>query len=245
MEGTLSNSQRLDMGVPQGSVIAPLLFSIMLYDINKIQKHDAVITLYADDLAIWKESKCRRFTNITKTNSFLRQIQKQFHEIINTVKQYMFHKGFSLSSKKAVFIIFGLWHPVSPEFRIIINDQRLYAAKQVKYLGVTFQWSGSVSKHVHSNIQSALRATNLIKLLSRMPWANQPQTIITLVKSLVRSRLYYDLEACYDMPASLITAIEQAECHSQVLGLQGGGHATSKVILTIYLFEVSVPLTDH
>ena len=102
----------------------------MLYDINKIQKHDAVITLYADDLAICKESKCIRFTNITKTNSFLRQIQKQFHEIINTVKQYMFHKGFSLSSKKAVFIIFGLWHPVSPEFRIIINDQRLYAAKQ-------------------------------------------------------------------------------------------------------------------
>ena len=32
----LSNSQRLDMGVPQGSVIAPL-FSIMLYDINKIR----------------------------------------------------------------------------------------------------------------------------------------------------------------------------------------------------------------
>ena len=200
-------------------MIAPLLFSIMLYDINKIQKHDAVITLYADDLAICKESKCIRFTNITKTNSFLRQIQKQFHEIINTVKKYMFHKGFSLSSKKAVFIIFGLWHPVSPEFRIIINDQRLYAAKQVKYLGVTFQWSGSVSKHVHSNIQSALRATNLIKLLSRMPWANQPQTIITLVKSLVRSRPYYGLEACYDMPVSLITAIERAEWRALKLAL--------------------------
>ena len=64
-KGTLSNSQRLDMGVPQGSVIAPLLFSIMLHDINKIQKHDAIITLYADNLAIWKESKCRKFTSIT------------------------------------------------------------------------------------------------------------------------------------------------------------------------------------
>ncbi len=218
-KGTLSNSQRLDMGVPQGSVIAPLLFSIMLYDINKIQKHDAIITLYADDLAIWKESKCRKFTNITKTNSFLRQIQKQFQEIINTVNEYMFHNGFSLSSEKTVFIIFGPWHPVSPEFSIIINGQRLYAAKQVKYLGVTFQWSGSVSKHVHNNIQSALRATNLVKLLSRMPWANQPKTMIALVKSLVRSRLYYGLEACYDMPASLITAIEQAECRAIKLAL--------------------------
>ena len=211
-KGALSYSQRLDMGVPQGSVIAPLLFSIMLYDINNIQKHDAIITLYADDLAIWKESKCRKFTNITKTNSCLRQIQKQFQEIINTVNQYMFQNGFSLSVEKTVFVIFGPWHPVSPEFSIIINGQRLYAAKQVKYLGVTFQWSGSVSKHVHSNIQSALR-------LSRMPWANQPKTMITLVKSLVRSRLYYGLEACYDMPPSLITAIEQAECRAIKLAL--------------------------
>ena len=133
----------------------------------------------------------------------------------------MFQNGFSLSVEKMVFVIFGPWHPVSPEFSLIINGQRLYAAKQVKYLGVTFLWSGSVSKHVHSNIQSALRATNLVKLLSRMPWANQPKTMITLVKSLVRSRLYYGLKACYDMPASLITAIERAECRpiKSALGL--------------------------
>ena len=56
-----------------------------------------------------------------------------------------------------------------------------------------------------------------------MPLANQPKTMITLVKSLVRSRLYYGVEACYDMPASLITAIEQAECRAikLALGLRG------------------------
>ena len=118
-----------------------------------------------------------------------------------------------------MFVIFGSWHPVSPKFSIVINGQRLYAAKQVKYLGVTFQWSGSVSKHVHSNIQSVLWATNLVKLLSLMPWANQPKTMITLVKSLVRSRLYHGLETCYDMPASLITAIVQAECRVIKLAL--------------------------
>ena len=46
------------------------------------------------------KSKCRKFTNITKTNSFLRQIQKQFQEILNTVSQYMFQNGFSLSVEK-------------------------------------------------------------------------------------------------------------------------------------------------
>ena len=149
-------------------MIAPLLFSIMLYDINKIQKHDAIITLYADDLAIWKESKCRKFTNITKTNSFLRQIQKQFHEIINTVNQYTFQNGFSLSVEKTVFVIFGPWHPVSPEFSTIINGQRPVRGQTSPISGCYLPVVGSVSKHVHSNIQSALRATNLFRLLSRM-----------------------------------------------------------------------------
>ena len=52
-----------------------------------------------------------------------------------------------------------------------------------------------------------------------MPWANRPKTMITLVKSLVRSRLYYGLEACYDMPASLVTAIKRAECRAIKLAL--------------------------
>ena len=52
-----------------------------------------------------------------------------------------------------------------------------------------------------------------------MPMANQPKTMITLVKSLVLSRLYYGVEACYDMPASLITATEQAECRAIKLAL--------------------------
>ena len=51
---------------------------------------------------------------------------------------------------KKRYLLFLVPGTVSPEFSIIINGQRLYAARQVKYLGVTFQWSGSVSKHVHS-----------------------------------------------------------------------------------------------
>ena len=216
---TLSNSQRLDMGVLQGSVIAPLLFSIMLSDIDKIKSHNSIITLYADDLAVWKESKCRKFTNVSKTNSRFWQIQKHFQEVVSNVEQYMAANGFSLSAQKTVFIIFGPLRALPKECSISVCGERLYAAKQVKYLGVTFQRSGSVCQHIKNNIQSASRAVNLIKMLIRTPWANHPKTMITLVKSLVRSRLYYGLEACYDMPASLITAIEQAECRAIKLAL--------------------------
>ena len=41
------------MGVPQGSGIAPMLVNIMVHDVDTAVKGKAVLTMYADDLAIW------------------------------------------------------------------------------------------------------------------------------------------------------------------------------------------------
>ena len=43
--------------------------------------------------------------------------------------------------------------------------------------------------------------------------------MITLVRTLVQSRLYYGLEAFYDLPPSLVTAIERVECRAIKLAL--------------------------
>ena len=48
-----SKSHTLDMGVPQGSVVAPTLFSIMLHDIQRVGRPGLGISLYAHVLAIW------------------------------------------------------------------------------------------------------------------------------------------------------------------------------------------------
>ena len=42
------------LGVPQGSVISPTPFNIMLNDLNKVQNTFGVnMSFYADDVAIW------------------------------------------------------------------------------------------------------------------------------------------------------------------------------------------------
>ena len=48
------------MGVPQGSVIAPLLFNIMVHDVDTAVKGKVLLTMYADDLAIWTDTHIRR-----------------------------------------------------------------------------------------------------------------------------------------------------------------------------------------
>ncbi|KAL8583342.1 hypothetical protein ACOMHN_057628 [Nucella lapillus] len=66
---SVSRSHILDMGVPQGSVIAPTLFSIMLHDIMttlRPQYKPLTISLFADDLAIWSH-----ISDYSKTNQML------------------------------------------------------------------------------------------------------------------------------------------------------------------------------
>ncbi len=48
IEGELSNSQNIEYGVPQGSILGPLRFSLYINDLP-LQGIQASIIMYADD----------------------------------------------------------------------------------------------------------------------------------------------------------------------------------------------------
>ena len=68
------------MGVPQGSVIAPLLFNIMVHDVDTAVKGKVVLTMYADDLAIWTDTHIRR---LHTNSSWVKQSMKLFQEAVD------------------------------------------------------------------------------------------------------------------------------------------------------------------
>ena len=65
---------------------------------------------------------------------------------------------------------------------------------------------GRTNRHVDHNARNASRALNVIKVLSTQPWANPPKVLVSLVRSLVRSRLVYGLEA---MPSITETGLKR------------------------------------
>ena len=79
-KGATSTTKGVSMGVPQGSVIAPLLFNIMVHDVDTAVKGKVVLTMYADDLAIWPDTHIRR---LHTNSSWVKQSMKLFQEAVD------------------------------------------------------------------------------------------------------------------------------------------------------------------
>ena len=58
INGKLSDPLSVLSGVPQGSIIGPLLFVLFIDDINDCISEGPELAMYADDTKIWREIKC-------------------------------------------------------------------------------------------------------------------------------------------------------------------------------------------
>ena len=215
-KGATSTTKGVSMGVPQGSVIAPLLFNIMVHGVDTAVKGKVVLTMYADDLAIWTDTHIRR---LHTNSSWVKQSMKLFQEAVDGVVHFMQVNGFALSSQKTVFIPFHTNTSQKTEVHIRVNGQSIFASKEVKYLGVHFTHWGRSNQQVAHNARNASRALNVIKVLSAQPWVNTPKILVNVVRALVRSHLSYGLEAMPHLSKTGQAHLTAIEVHSLRLAL--------------------------
>lgn len=202
----LSGAQNLDMGIPQGSIIAPLAFSVMLGDIHKLKLKNASLSMYADDLAMWATSRYRR----TNTNSFLRNELINFQNNVNVIVEYMEQNGFALAPDKTVFMVFTTGR-IDKDISISIYNSKILPSNEVKYLGVVLDKTFSFQSHINHLIKKTRKNLYLIKVMKREIGSNNIKMVRTLLNSLVRSRLTYGQEIFYSAPTSYLEKLQSTE----------------------------------
>ena len=148
-----SKPHTLDMGVPQGSVVAPTLFSIMLHDIQRVGRPGFSISLYVDDLTIWVDCPANK--------NLQRHALEQFRQSIDHIQTYMKYNGFLLRTQ---FPWSSLGRPEGTYGSESVENGATQQTSEVS--GCLHYPVPELVPHVRSLITKARRATSMIFLNS-------------------------------------------------------------------------------
>ena len=167
----------ISCGVPQGSVLGPILFLLYINDLPKVCD-EAKFFLFADDTAILYSAQTLNELQLTISRSFPK------------VVLWLHANRLSLSTSKTFYQLYGSGNVESAVLSIPVKGVNLKRAPTVKYLGVLVDEDLKFKSHI--NKVSGLISRNL-GIMSRARYLLNKKLLILLYNSLVLPYLSYCL----------------------------------------------------
>ena len=181
VEGATSSQALVSSGVPQGSVLGPLLFSIYIDDITGIAlSPQSDLVLYADDVLLYRTISCREDISLLQSDLDAIETWSTDHLLqLNPVKC----KRMLISKKRHLSI---------GHFTLFLDGNELEEVSIFKYLGVLIKSNLSWSEHT---MEICSKARKILGLLYRHFYNNSSsETLRQLYLSLVRPHLEYAVQ---------------------------------------------------
>ena len=187
LNGQTSGWRKINSGVPQGSVLGPILFLIYINDLP--DGITSMCKIFADDTSL--------FSKVLDINKSVTELNTDLEKISQWVSQWKMQFN-SDPNKQANEVIFSrrlisnnLAH--SP---VKFNNNNISRCSHQKHLGVVLDSNLNFNTHIDQKIKKCNKMIGLIRRLS----VNLPHNaLLTIYKSFVRPHLDYG-DILYDKP---------------------------------------------
>ena len=158
-------------GIPQGSILGPILFTIFINDMpNSIQ---SLCHIFADDTKIYNTAENQ--TTLQADIYKLQEWSETWNLYFNVTKCHVLHMGYKNPKNNY-------------EIKLGNNVQKIYECKEEKDLGVTFDQRLSFEAHVNRVVN---KANQILGMIKRSFSYRDKDTFVRLFQCFVRPHVEY------------------------------------------------------
>ncbi len=164
-------------GVPQGSILGPILFSLYVNDLPTVCP-DVNLQLYADDAVLYVHAKSKQEA-ATKLSAALAPVSHWLNE-----------SCLHLNTKKTVCMFFSRQSAEGDQLSVVVNGESLDVVEEFKYLGVVFDTNLSFKEH-------AKKITNVVKYNLSNFYHIRPFLTSKTAKVYMHAVIYSHINCCF------------------------------------------------
>jgi len=162
---SLSAWEKVTDGVPQGSVLGPLLFLIYINDLPKTINENNIPILFADDTSIIVESPNPR------------DFQTKMVEAFDRVNKWFKVNSLSINVEKTHYIQFKTKNKPTFDISIICDNNLITPVSNIKFLGIYLQDSINWSCHIEYIIPKLSSACYVMRSIKPIMPINTLKTV--------------------------------------------------------------------
>ena len=191
IKNTRSETFSPTAGVPQGSVVAPILFVIY---VSNIPETPTEISQFADDFALFYRSKSSQL------------IQSKLQDSLNVLIKWCDKLKIKINPAKTKYMLFRNPSKRQTSLSLNINGNQIEEAKTIKFLGITMTPHLNWNEHCKD---ITTKASKWIFQLWRLSNLNvEQQSLLLLYKSWIQPLFLY-ANACWLNQSQAVISFKQ------------------------------------